>query len=150
MPSNTTFDPFRRFRLRSTPAPTLPSSSEEDSDESSPERDRPHIIHIAPGKNDRKSGEPFVSISESGKTSRGAPEKFTENTHMTFSFDKASHTTHPERPSKKSLKFGLARWVWSLGSPAIFLPHVNFVMPLCITVSNPLLTPPISNSRCRF
>ena len=109
MSSNAGFDPFRRFRLRSHPVPTAPSSSEEDSDESSPERDRLHIIHVAAPKNGRKSGERLVSIPGDGKTSHGAPEKPTESTHITLTLDKAPPASHPERPSKKPSKSCVAR-----------------------------------------
>lgn len=132
MPSTSTFDPFRRFRLRSNPVPTLP---EEDSDESSPERDQPHVIHIPAPKNGRKSGERLVSIPENAKRMpRGAPDKFTE---ITLSLDKPSHTTHPERSSRIPSKSGVARCV--LGSHLIFLPHVHFLMSRRTSVSNNFL-----------
>ncbi|KAI9574031.1 hypothetical protein HD554DRAFT_2310555 [Boletus coccyginus] len=97
------FDPFRRLRLRSRPVPTLPSSSEDDSDESSPERGRPHIVHVTAPKNVRKSGDHLLTIPESGK--RGAPDKVTESTHISLTLDKAP--PRPERPSRKPFISGV-------------------------------------------
>ncbi|KAG9314960.1 hypothetical protein JVU11DRAFT_4069 [Chiua virens] len=90
------FDPFRRFRFRSPPAPTLPSPTEEDSDESSPERDCPRPILSTRG--DRKSGDRFLTIPDDAKLSHG---RLTESTPIALSFDKPPHA---ERPSKRPSK----------------------------------------------
>ena len=118
MPS---FDPFRRFRLRSHPVPTLPSSNEEDTDDSSPERDQPHIIHVPVPKNGRRSGERLLSIPENGKKSLGAPEKTPQSTHIAITLDKAPHPSHPELPSGKPSKPGVAMCVYLLSFLSTFI-----------------------------
>ncbi|KAF8554467.1 hypothetical protein OG21DRAFT_1064914 [Imleria badia] len=99
------FDPFRRFRLRPNPVSTLPSSSEDDSDESSPERDRPRIIHVPAPKHGHKSGEPPLCIPNDGKS---VSDKLAEGTHIALTLPKPPHQPHLDRPSKKPLKSGVA------------------------------------------
>lgn len=99
------FDPFRRFRLRPNPVSTLPSSSEEDSDESSPERGRPRIIHVSAPKHAHKSADHPLHIPDSRKS---ASDKLTESTHIAVTLPKSPHL---DRPSKKQLKSGVARCV---------------------------------------
>lgn len=78
MPPSLPFHPFRRFRLR--------LSTEDDSDESSPERDQPRVIHFPAAKHPPKSAERLVSIPESGKLPRGAPENLFEGAHISLTF----------------------------------------------------------------
>lgn len=119
------FDPFRRFRLRSrTPVPIIPLASEDDTDESSPERDRPRIVHMLALKSPRKSGERHLGLTEKPKLSRSATEKLTssESTRIALTLDKPPLT---ERPPKKSSKSAVARYVhWPSCHPVLF-PHVH-------------------------
>lgn len=132
MPSNPPLDPFRRFRLRSNTQLPPPSSSEEDSDESSPDHDTPRVIHIPAPKHPRKSGERLVSIPDNGKISRGAPENLSERAHIALSFGKSPDANHPERPSKKPSKSGVARSVelpCFLSYPSTFISSSPFASP---------------------
>ncbi|KAN0092937.1 hypothetical protein V8E55_003721 [Tylopilus felleus] len=119
------FDPFRRFRLRSrTPVPIIPLASEDDTDESSPERDRPRIVHMLALKSPRKSGERHLGLTEKPKLSRSATEKLTssESTRIALTLDKPPLT---ERPPKKSSKSAVASSVTHPTTDAVDALHLS-------------------------
>ncbi|KAG6374416.1 hypothetical protein JVT61DRAFT_4453 [Boletus reticuloceps] len=119
------FDPFRRFRLRSHPVSAVPSSTEEDTDDSSPEHGRPHIVLVPAHKNGRKS------VSENEKPSRSTTDRLAPSTHIALTLDK---TSHPERLApNKSSKSGVASVSRSTDSLVALQPTPKSKLICCIT-----------------